>query len=106
MYKDACERLVSTTVVLLACVAGFLGFGKEGKHPLNVEFRPHDFPGKINQSKHRRKLKFLIFERLEDFWMSFERIFENKSCGVFSHTSEIFLADREQAVNPMHALSR
>ena len=58
------------------CVAGFLRFGggegtgggKEGKPatiPLNVAFRPHDFGGKINQSEHRRKLKFWIlnFER-------------------------------------------
>ena len=73
------------------CVAGFLRFGgwegtgggKEGKPatiPLNVAFRPHDFGGKINQSEHRRKLKFWT-----GFWTS--SAFANKSC--------------EQAVTPM-----
>ena len=55
----------------LACVAGFLGFGggegegtggREGRkachNPTECCAPPQDFGAKINQSEHRRKMKF------------------------------------------------
>ena len=73
-----------------------LGEGRKACHnPIECS---HDFGREINQSEHRRKLKFWILNGILNVLCLCKQTFR---CILAHLSSEIFFTDREQAVTPM-----